>query len=68
MMVREMRRRGKEAYGIELSPSVLEKDAPDMLKAGWVEQGTLTNLPYAGEHRKICISVCRPLHGWQSAG
>ena len=46
--VRAMRLRGKAAFGIELSQAVLERDAPDLLAAGYVEQGSLTNLPYQG--------------------
>ena len=40
-------RAGKSAWGIELSKAVLEQEAPDLLKAGYVEAGVLTNLPYA---------------------
>jgi hypothetical protein len=41
-----MREQGKNAYGIELSRAVLEKECPDMLSKGYVEPGILTNLPY----------------------
>ena len=46
-LVRMMRSHGKSAWGIELSRAVLEQECPDMLKAGFVEPGILTNLPYA---------------------
>lgn len=49
-MVRWMRMHGKAAFGIELSPAVLQRDAPDLLKAGLAEQGSLTDLPYLGKH------------------
>lgn len=47
-IVRVMRMRGKAAWGVELSRAVLERDAPDLLKAGYVEQGTLADLPFQG--------------------
>ena len=46
-LVRMMRSHGKSAWGIELSKAVLEQECPDMLKAGFVEPGVLTNLPFA---------------------
>lgn len=48
-MVRWMRMHGKAAFGVELSHAVLDRDAPDLLEAGFVEQGSLTDLPYQGE-------------------
>lgn len=45
-LVRLMREHGKNAYGIELSRAVLEKECPDLLQKGYVEPGILTNLPY----------------------
>ena len=45
-LVRMMRSHGKSAWGIELSKAVLEQECPDLLKAGFVEPGVLTNLPY----------------------
>mmetsp|Transcript_18579 Transcript_18579/g.44420 ORF Transcript_18579/g.44420 Transcript_18579/m.44420 type:complete len:323 (+) Transcript_18579:194-1162(+) len=45
-LVRLLREHGKNAYGIELSRAVLEKECPDMLQKGYVEPGILTNLPY----------------------
>lgn len=45
-LVRLMRKHGKNAYGIELSTAVLEKECPDLIKSGFVENGILTNLPY----------------------
>lgn len=48
MVVRVMRGRGKAAWGVELSGAVLERQAGDLLKAGLVEQGSLTDLPYEG--------------------
>lgn len=67
-IVRVMRLRGKAAWGVELSKAVLERDAPDLLKAGFVEQGTLADLPFQGgvwvggclgRLLKGCCPVCR---------
>ncbi|KAL4430007.1 hypothetical protein ABPG77_004377 [Micractinium sp. CCAP 211/92] len=55
--VRAMRLRGKAAWGIELSQAVLERDAPDLLAAGYVEQGSLTNLPYQGDQFDLVFSA-----------
>ena len=41
-----MRQHGKNAYGIELSRAVLEKECPDLLSKNYVEPGILTNLPF----------------------
>ncbi|PSC75409.1 methyltransferase type 11 [Micractinium conductrix] len=54
--VRAMRLRGKAAFGIELSQAVLERDAPDLLAAGYVEQGSLTNLPYQDKQFDLVFS------------
>lgn len=45
-LTRLMREHGKNAFGIELSRAVLEKECPDLLAKGYVEPGILTNLPY----------------------
>jgi hypothetical protein len=69
--VRAMRLRGKAAWGIELSQAVLEQDAPDLLAAGLVEQGSLTHLPYQGELKRrgwnwLSLASKRRLRGnWQ---
>eukprot|EP00898_Chlorokybus_atmophyticus_P007123 jgi/Chlat1/7411/Chrsp6S07435 len=55
-MVRLLRSHGKAAYGIELSRAVLEKECPDLLKAGLVEPGVLTNLPYADNSFDMVMS------------
>ncbi|KAL4430011.1 hypothetical protein ABPG77_004381 [Micractinium sp. CCAP 211/92] len=55
--VRAMRLRGKAAWGIELSQAVLERDAPDLLAAGYVEQGSLTNLPYQDSQFDLVFSA-----------
>lgn len=49
-LVRALRARNRAAWGIELSQAVLERDAADLLAAGLVEQGSLTDLPYAGQY------------------
>jgi ubiquinone/menaquinone biosynthesis C-methylase UbiE len=58
-LVRLMREHNKNAYGIELSRAVLEKECPDMLAKGYVEPGILTNLPY--EDNSFDIVRQRPL-------
>jgi hypothetical protein len=63
-IVRALRSRGVAAWGVELSPAVLERDAPDLLAAGLVEQGSLTNLPYMGEW-VVCVCVGGGLSGGQ---
>lgn len=61
-IVRAMQLRGKSALGIELSQAVLERDAMDLLKAGRVEQGSLTDLPYQGAAQRdagaLVAAVC----------
>ena len=55
---------GKSAWGIELSKAVLEQEAPDLLKDGFVEAGILTNLPYANNRSSPEPEVhARPV-GW----
>lgn len=66
-----MRLRGKAVWGIELSQAVLERDAPDLLEAGYVEQGSLTNLPYQGERAAlrregVCACVCVCVRAWKA--
>lgn len=56
-LVRLMREHGKNAYGIELSRAVLEKECPDMLQKGWVEPGILTNLPYEDSQFDLVFSA-----------
>ncbi|EFN53631.1 hypothetical protein CHLNCDRAFT_136324 [Chlorella variabilis] len=60
-VVRAMRRRGKAAWGIELSQAVLERDAGDLLEAGLVEQCSLTNLPYQGKKKSPAARLGRIL-------
>eukprot|EP00854_Cymbomonas_tetramitiformis_P023797 gene23797-28851_t len=47
MGVRMLRGLKKNAYGVELSAAALAQDAPDLLKQGFVEQGSLRSLPFA---------------------
>mmetsp|Transcript_9203 Transcript_9203/g.16590 ORF Transcript_9203/g.16590 Transcript_9203/m.16590 type:complete len:323 (-) Transcript_9203:257-1225(-) len=56
-LVRLMREHNKNAYGIELSRAVLEKECPDMLQKGWVEPGILTNLPYMDNQFDLVFSA-----------
>lgn len=56
-LVRLMREHNKNAYGIELSRAVLEKECPDMLQKGWVEPGILTNLPYEDNSFDLVFSA-----------
>mmetsp|Transcript_6029 Transcript_6029/g.17747 ORF Transcript_6029/g.17747 Transcript_6029/m.17747 type:complete len:89 (+) Transcript_6029:531-797(+) len=51
-----MRQYGKNAYGIELSPAVLEKECPDLLSKKYVEAGILTNLPYEDNSFDLVMS------------
>ncbi|KAI3427120.1 hypothetical protein D9Q98_007057 [Chlorella vulgaris] len=55
-MVRWMRMHGKAAFGVELSQAVLDRDAPDLLEAGFVEQGSLTDLPYQDNQFDLVVS------------
>ena len=56
-LVRLMRAHGKSAYGIELSGAVLRQECPDLLEKGWVEQGILTNLPFADNSFDLVFSA-----------
>ena len=55
-LTRLMRQYGKNAYGIELSPAVLEKECPDLLSKKYVEAGILTNLPYEDNSFDLVMS------------
>lgn len=56
-MVRVLRKYGKSAWGIELSDAVLKQECPDLLEAGIVESGVLTNLPYADNSFDMVVSA-----------
>ncbi|KAL4857085.1 Pre-mRNA-processing protein 40A [Chlorella vulgaris] len=56
-LVRARRARNRAAWGIELSQAVLERDAADLLAAGLVEQGSLTDLPYADSQFDLVFSA-----------
>ena len=55
-LTRLMRQHGKNAYGIELSRAVLEKECPDLLSKNYVEPGILTNLPYEDNSFDLVMS------------
>lgn len=56
MGVRMFRALGKFAYGVELSGQVLEHDAKDLLDQGWVQQGSLTMVPFEDESFDLVVS------------
>lgn len=55
-LTRLMRQHGKNAYGIELSRAVLEKECPDLLSKNYVEPGILTNLPFEDNSFDLVMS------------
>ena len=56
MGVRLMRSLGKTAYGLELSKQVMQTSAEDLVSRGWLQAGTLSDIPFYNNTFDLIVS------------